>query len=349
MENKLVLFGAGDIGRKSVEYFGAQRIRFIIDNYKGGQCLAGVPVISYEDFVGTGYKGKIIVSVSKSLFPEIKQQLENDKYTEVEPLRVDVDEWYQPNPHLQNLRDIHKGKRCFIVGNGPSLTFSDLAKLRRNREISFGFNGVYKAFDRTAWRPTYFMAGDRAFIDQHMEKLQNLDSVFIMDAPCPGPGLAGKNFYQFSTEWVHCEGPGGDLNSRYDISGAAYPAFSEDPSRFIYNGGTVAYAALQFAVYMGVSAIYLLGVDLSYSSHNLRLFEAVRTHLADESVSQDHFIENYYEKGDTFFAHDTGRMHMAFAYAEKYSRVHGFRIYNAARGGRLEAFERVDFDSLFAG
>jgi hypothetical protein len=36
-----------------------------------------------------------------------------------------------------------------------------------------------------------------------------------------------------------------------------------------------------------------------------------------------------------------------YAYAERYSRDHGFRIYNATRGGELEVFERVDFDGLF--
>jgi hypothetical protein len=35
--------------------------------------------------------------------------------------------------------------------------------------------------------------------------------------------------------------------------------------------------------------------------------------------------------------------------AERYSRNHGFRIYNATRGGELEAFERVDFDAVLKG
>jgi hypothetical protein len=34
---------------------------------------------------------------------------------------------------------------------------------------------------------------------------------------------------------------------------------------------------------------------------------------------------------------------------EEYSRGHGFRIYNATRGGALEIFERADFDKLFGG
>ena len=41
------------------------------------------------------------------------------------------------------------------------------------------------------------------------------------------------------------------------------------------------------------------------------------------------------------------QMEIAYQYAEKYSRENGFRVYNATRGGYLEVFERVDFDSLF--
>ena len=33
--------------------------------------------------------------------------------------------------------------------------------------------------------------------------------------------------------------------------------------------------------------------------------------------------------------------------AKQYADAHGIKIYNATRGGKLEVFPRVDFDSLF--
>ena len=33
--------------------------------------------------------------------------------------------------------------------------------------------------------------------------------------------------------------------------------------------------------------------------------------------------------------------------AKEYCANHGMKIYNGTRGGKLEVFERVDFDSLF--
>ena len=41
-------------------------------------------------------------------------------------------------------------------------------------------------------------------------------------------------------------------------------------------------------------------------------------------------------------------MEIAYEYAEKYSREHGFRIYNATRGGHLEVFERVNLEVILA-
>lgn len=43
----------------------------------------------------------------------------------------------------------------------------------------------------------------------------------------------------------------------------------------------------------------------------------------------------------------TWELQAAFEAAEKLSGRCGMKIYNATRGGKLEAFERVDFDSLF--
>lgn len=38
---------------------------------------------------------------------------------------------------------------------------------------------------------------------------------------------------------------------------------------------------------------------------------------------------------------------MTFEKAREYADGHGIKIYNATRGGKLEVFERVNFDKLF--
>ena len=48
-----------------------------------------------------------------------------------------------------------------------------------------------------------------------------------------------------------------------------YIPFSEDFAQIAYNNGTVLYAALELAVYMGFKEIYLLGVDASGLMENM--------------------------------------------------------------------------------
>lgn len=61
---------------------------------------------------------------------------------------------------LRSLKDVHKGERCFIVANGPSLRAEDLDRLQAAGEITFAMNRIYKIFPQTSWRPTYYACED---------------------------------------------------------------------------------------------------------------------------------------------------------------------------------------------
>lgn len=62
---------------------------------------------------------------------------------------------------LERLKDSHKGERCFLIGNGPSLTGEDLHLLKD--EYTFGTNMVYKIFDKTDWRPSFHCVSDTIY------------------------------------------------------------------------------------------------------------------------------------------------------------------------------------------
>ena len=42
---------------------------------------------------------------------------------------------------LKSLKDSHKGKRCFIIANGPSINSMDLSVLKN--ELTIGMNRIY--------------------------------------------------------------------------------------------------------------------------------------------------------------------------------------------------------------
>ncbi|MBO7254734.1 MAG: hypothetical protein J6V36_05480, partial [Clostridia bacterium] len=61
---------------------------------------------------------------------------------------------------LAKLKDSHKGERCFIIGNGPSLSVNDLNKIYEKNIPTFSTNRIFKLFEKTDWRPTYYVSED---------------------------------------------------------------------------------------------------------------------------------------------------------------------------------------------
>lgn len=252
---------------------------------------------------------------------DIKKRLSHDRY-----LRS-PDSWY-----LKTLKGIHAGKRCFIIGNGPSLRVEDLERL--TGEFTFAANRIYEIFSQTKWRPTYYFAVDPEFLRDHLNKIKsyNLAHMFLAidekDA-CDYPVNKLTRIYFAEIGFkIYRQNHWNDFTSY----------ISEDVSNHFSNGFTVTFEAIQMAIYMGFSEIYLLGVDFSYST----VYDAEGRAHVDGSV-QDYFSGKTYSTSLQNFA---SNLH-AYRMAREYCDNHGIRICNATRGGKLEVFERVDFDSLF--
>lgn len=215
----------------------------------------------------------------------------------------------QIHERLRVFKEKYAGKRCFIIGNGPSLRMEDLDKLEENGEICFGLNVIHKAYEDTKWRPDFICMKDPLVIAQNYEsiKANNVCPLFVNDM---------KLFYHWDT--------GENEYLLHDIQDKSY--FSDDIVTGCSCGASVSYTAIQIAAYMGFSKIYLLGMDCS----NWR----------------EHFNGDYWREEEAFRDPDEMKIFKSYQIAEEYSRAHGFRIFNATRGGCLEVFERVDFDLL---
>ena len=235
---------------------------------------------------------------------------------------------------IRKYRNIYEGRRCFIIGNGPSLTIKDLETLRMFGEISIASNSIYNLFCDTEWRPTIYTVHDFQEIKKTREKISAVETklkIIAMSA----------------------------YSRIYDIDGAILLRlieplqeairFSDDISRCVYDGGTVTYVSIQCAVYMGFSEIILLGVDHSFA----------RELTKDGKITINSEIKNHFQKYQTDDFWGNGQKDEeavvfpldfateAFIAAKHYADEHGIKILNATRGGKLEVFERADFDTLF--
>ena len=78
------------------------------------------------------------------------------------------------NKHkLSAYRDIHKGRRCFILANGPSLRKADLSHLKN--EITIGMNRMYLSEKELGFVPSYIVVHDiRIQLQQFRDDLNQL-------------------------------------------------------------------------------------------------------------------------------------------------------------------------------
>lgn len=221
---------------------------------------------------------------------------------------------------LKQFKNIHCGKRCFIVCTGPSLLIEDVERLKN--EITFSMNSIYMLFEKTDWRPTYYAVQDSQFFDIMGDKIWKLDVPikFLGDNVIYDHHIRDTSgFVPFPLEpfnhWI------------YKRRKPYYTEFSNDIYAYVSDGATVTYTLMQIAVYMGIHEIYLLGCDCNY--------KGARRHVVDFDVKIEEDPEKYQIE--------------AYGVAKKYADAHGIRIMNATRGGMLEVFERVNLDDILGG
>ena len=227
------------------------------------------------------------------------------------------------------LKDIHKGERCFVIGNGPSLTAEDLDLLKN--EVTFAANRIFYIFGQTSWRPTFFCAQDTTVIQSCREYfptiLDNADNMF---------------FASFNADYVP-----NDVKANpktlffFARRSRAHEKrrFSHDITKFVDGGGTITYTAIQLAAYMGFSEIYLLGVDNNYSA----------TSFNNGTLSADDVKNSYFAGMPADIKlnkPNTDNNTLSFIAAKKYCDEHGIKIRNSTRGGKLELFGRESLESI---
>lgn len=230
-----------------------------------------------------------------------------------------------------SIKGKYEGKRCFVVCNGPSLRPEDLTKIYENGDVSVAMNMIGRVYGDTPWRPTVLVHTDESvFFPKNKETALHTEAEYRV--------------YKRKDFWKTRKATGNKIYERLINTRELLdnPCFTMDSSKFQYSIGTTTYEAIEWAVHLGCKEIYLLGCDMSYSYNMMRDGTIVR----NES-GKDYFYNSPDEMPDKINIVPTWEMNTAYEAAEKFSRELGFRIYNATRGGKLEVFKRVDFDTLF--
>ncbi|KPJ57005.1 hypothetical protein AMJ49_03120 [Parcubacteria bacterium DG_74_2] len=238
----------------------------------------------------------------------------------------------------RKLKNKYKGKRCFLIGNGPSINKMDLTKLKN--EYTFVFNFFYLHKDLKKVKPKFYFEIDSLGnlsnygidIDNHYHRINKA----FQDVDV-------KMFYRIdSKEYIEKNNLFSNKDIYYllpDRGILKTLIVSDDISKYHSFGDASIYCAICVAVYMGFSEIYLIGCDF------------------DHIINKDekHFYRNE-EVGFKSDMKDVSNLILAenlYTYLKKMEKVknhfkkYNVKIFNAGIGGFTDTFPRVEYNSLF--
>ena len=192
---------------------------------------------------------------------------------------------------IRDFKGVHNGKRVFILASGPSLFTCDLTPLRRR--IIIGLNRSALLYPDTHYHCTM----DQRLFDEHPDVLRKARFLFTLE---------GRPF-------------------GIPINLLGSEGFSKELDKGIYSGYTVAYFALQLAVYMGFKEVFCLGLDLRHENGSTHFF-------GNDFHSRNHEQTEF------------PRMQKMLTFGAKQLAGTGVRVFNCSPISTLECFEKVTYD-----
>lgn len=241
-------------------------------------------------------------------------------------------------PENADLRDRHRGRRCFVIGNGPSLARQDLTPLAG--EVTLAMNGFVRHPLLDVVRPTYYLFADGTFFDGTEPSRALLADVRrkAVHSEFLVPYSAAADVQRHG--WLD---PARTRHVAFAGNLRSSPLRRLDLTRPVPSVTNCAQLGVMLGLYMGCSEIYLLGVDHDFLAHQgtHRHFYAGQT-LAGHRVANDdygryRYLEMIRIVTDVWLGYGTLRRH-----AER----RGVTVVNCTDGGFLDVFPRRPFEAV---
>jgi hypothetical protein len=228
------------------------------------------------------------------------------------------------------MKDQYKEQRCFVIGNGPSLSPEILDRLID--EYTFAVNRIAVIFNKTEWRPTFYIGTTDAIFDKRhrgdiLAGIRSSKTAVCWDKYREIRSTRSMKHIIF----VRCSNIG-DLKSDQASNGC----WSDDLSSRLDKFGVAVFPALQVAVYLGFATIYLIGCDGNYTS-------------PIGGVDKSHF-DSAYRPFDVAPGYDYEQLNEALLRAHKIAETaakrRGVKIYNCSPISAITAHEKIDLEKV---
>lgn len=252
----------------------------------------------------------------------------------------------------KKFKDIHKGKRCFILATGPSISSQDLIKL--SGEICIAVGEFYLHPQAESIGPAYSVqAPNHLPFDGHyvLENVKSSQGIY----PASTSYFFGHTPYNYSWFDVLNKNPEVASSNTYFMNYSGSEKLSsnnyDDPNNWDISATpftcmTVVYSAIQLAIYMGFSEIYLLGCDHDYLERVILKKGFKDHHFYGESPEETKVLEHLNEFTLSMWFEQYYFRWLQYGLMGKYAQSRGQHIFNATNGGMLDVFERVSLEAV---
>ena len=246
------------------------------------------------------------------------------------------------------LKDKHKGGRCFLLGSGPSIKDENLKPLKN--EIVFALNNFYVHDDfpeiMSGDVEKYYMTAPihppqtgtewkEWFSDMENNMPNNVNLIFGISNQINTAKIIMDRHNLFEDHQKYWFYGGININDYYN-----YKLRNIDITRMIWIADTVSIYSLIFAIYMGFSEIYLLGMDHNYICNNESNYRFYKN-----GIHQNNEVERII-KGYSRTKHLSFGMYKIFQQYELLTNNSHTKIYNSSRNSLLDVFNYVTLEEV---
>lgn len=241
----------------------------------------------------------------------------------------------------EKLRDLFKGKRCFVIGNGPSIKRQDLSLLKH--EIKIVCNYFFNHEILKEWQPTIYCAGDPAtshsipaYIDYYQNIFRKIDPLFYIFHWTVLEQISNNDEIKITSAQR-------DKMLGFVSDSVLYEVSDRSQIDFTKTIPTIRHTpmlSIMVAMYMGCNPIILIGCDHDYAYKYFQGKYEVE-HFYPESNPQ--IIQRTYLQ----VFEDMFKTYACYRKLNQIALNKGISILDATDGGFLDTFKKVDYSSLF--
>ncbi len=365
-KTRIVVWGLGEFAEKIAAYTELlnYNVLFFVDENREGSFL-GRTIDKPKNILWNTIDAVLILSFNK--YVEIREKLHAEYKYSGEIIRLqkfnDSKEFYKYDSRSVSLIeqqyrnelmrnqvfcDIHKGKRCYILGGGPSLKQFDLNKI--NDEVVFAVNEFYLLGNVV--NINYYVAADPYYWDAKVisdTKGRFFDGIKELEKNNPNIkywfpvqfcdvmksiGIQWNNLFYFF--------PGRHWDRRID--------YNIDLTKRIMVRWSVIQYCIQMAVYMGIKEVFLLGCE------ETRIISLLNDYLDDSgyeyaySISEDDMksFRNFFNE-ISIYNHLYGFSNILKGYGEMQELCfnNGIKLYTCAKRTLVKDVPYFDYRELF--